>query len=167
MFLLILSIVLLNSLLQQETNCSGSITGRVSESNSHKPLVGVQITASGAEGSYNTATSNDGTYEMKGMKPGRYLVRALCVSYLPRMIGDIRIAADSTTRLDIAMMPTSRLLDSIVAYRRPHADPGMRFYQPDSSIDYKIKVVPPQRRQLPRPDTALPKEKGVLKKTRE
>ena len=89
----------------------GTITGRITDSASKKPLLGssVQVVQTGKV----VPVRADGRYIITGLSAGRYELRSLAIGYAPqRKVATV--SGDGTTALDFALAAVPYTLDELV-----------------------------------------------------
>ena len=98
---------------------TGKIVGTVTDKSSGEPLAGVNVIIDGT--SMGAATDLDGTYYIIGVKPGKYTLVAMYVSYREMRVSNVEVNIDKTTRIDFEMeTETLELSESIdVVAERP------------------------------------------------
>src|SRR3712207_6352376 len=90
---------------------TGSITGRVMDGPSQRPLAGVTIRV---EGTPNGAiTRDDGTYRIVNAPAGLNRVRATRIGYGPQQL-DVTVPAGGTISADFTMQPQAAVLEGVV-----------------------------------------------------
>lgn len=80
---------------------TGKIAGTVTDAATGETLPGVNITVVGT--SYGAATDADGEYDIIGVPPGIYTVRASFIGFAETLVEEVRVQSGLTTPLDIAM----------------------------------------------------------------
>jgi len=83
---------------------TGKITGRVVDSETGKPLVGVNVIIVGTY--IGAATDDDGNYVILNIPPGKYSVRASMIGYTPQQVDNVVVQVDLTTRVDFNLEKT-------------------------------------------------------------
>ncbi|MCF7804708.1 MAG: carboxypeptidase-like regulatory domain-containing protein [Candidatus Marinimicrobia bacterium] len=91
---------------------TGRITGQIVDSETGDPLIGANVileaTQSGA------ATDLNGNFMIRGIRPGIYTVKATYIGYEAKRITGVEVQESTTTRLDIALAPSSLQMDEVV-----------------------------------------------------
>ncbi len=87
---------------------TGSISGRVSDSVTGEPLIGVNVYIKGSN--LGAAADVEGQYYILNVSPGIYTVQAQYIGYSLIEIQEVRVNADLTTSLDIEM--TTEIIQS-------------------------------------------------------
>ncbi|HTY39413.1 MAG TPA: carboxypeptidase-like regulatory domain-containing protein [Bacteroidota bacterium] len=115
------------------------------------------VTHSDTNGTYRITNIPDGMYNLSISAPGyaRLTFRGLIVPFFSPLVIDARLRDAASSRdsvivvkFDASAMGRSQLVDK------------MMFYQPDSTIDYKIRIVDPTRKTAgPWPDSMKPGRK--------
>jgi outer membrane receptor protein involved in Fe transport len=80
---------------------TGKIVGKVTDSQSGEPIIGVNILVVGT--TRGATTDIDGSYTIIGIPIGSYTVRASQVGYAQVEISDVKIGADQTTPLNFKL----------------------------------------------------------------
>ena len=83
---------------------SGKIMGRVIDSQTQGPLIGVNIIIEGT--TLGAASDAQGNFVIINIPPGTFSVKASMIGYKPVIIQNIRLKVDLTTRLRFEMIPT-------------------------------------------------------------
>ncbi len=97
-----LSILFITSLLSfTSAGTTGKIAGKVIDTKTREPLIGVNIVVSGT--SMGAASDINGDYFIINLPPGVYQVKATEIGYAPVIIRNINVSVDQTTRVDIEM----------------------------------------------------------------
>ncbi len=80
---------------------AGKITGRITDSSTGEPLIGVNIfiPATGQ----GSATDLEGRYMILNVSPGEYELKCSMIGYAEQVIQGVRVMVDLTTTLDINM----------------------------------------------------------------
>ena len=84
---------------------TGKVSGRVLDAGTQDPLIGVAVIVEGT--GRGAATNEDGYYDIVGVRPGTYSVRASYVGYTPQTVENVRVQIDQTTTIDLAMSEES------------------------------------------------------------
>lgn len=101
LILTILSVALLCSAAAQ--NGLGSLKGQVTDP-SGAVLVSATVTAKSSTGqTFSTATTRQGSYEIKGLQPGKYTVTAAAKGFDVYVLTDVDVPASQEQMLDITM----------------------------------------------------------------
>ena len=90
---------------------SGGVAGRVIDRQTSNPLPGASITVSGVA----TIASADtrGEFQVRGLAPGEYTVRARYIGYTPLTL-TVRVSADEVSLLTFALERSAHELDQVV-----------------------------------------------------
>jgi TonB-linked SusC/RagA family outer membrane protein len=107
--LFVLSLGVVPASLAQET---GIIEGTVTSDATGDPIPGVNVLVEGTD--LGAATGADGTYQVPGVEPGTYTVRATFVGYGDETEQGVEINEGETTTVDIAMQQEATSLDEVV-----------------------------------------------------
>ena len=135
----------------QPQSSTGSIRGTVTSKATGERIIGAEvslypppfITHTDSNGVYRLSKVLDGEYSLTIAAPGyaRMTFRGLIVPLFTPMIIDARLG-DSASSSDTVIVV--KYETSFSGTRTPTED-KMKFYQPDSTIDYKIRIVNPER----------------------
>ncbi|MFZ0388866.1 MAG: TonB-dependent receptor, partial [Calditrichia bacterium] len=79
---------------------TGKLTGQV-VSTSGEPLIGVNVVLEGT--GQGAATDQDGIYIILNVRAGTYNMRFIYVGFQTKVVEDVRVKADQTTRINITM----------------------------------------------------------------
>lgn len=90
----------------------GRIEGTVTSDASGEPIPGVNVLVEGTE--LGAATSADGAYEITGVEPGVYTVRASFIGYGDETEEGVEVEEGQTTTVDITMQQQAQGLDEVV-----------------------------------------------------
>ncbi len=91
---------------------TGKLTGRVIDAKTGEPLPFVNITLVGAP--IGAATDMDGKYVILNIPPGKYSVKFQYIGYQSKIVENVSISIDLTTKLDIELSDTSVELNEVV-----------------------------------------------------
>jgi len=96
---------------------TGKIAGKVVDSTTGNPLIGTNVVVTGTN--YGSATDVNGNYNILGLPPGVYSVRAMMMGYGTVEVGQIHVSVDKTSRVNFKLKPAvmSGKAVSIVAER--------------------------------------------------
>jgi thiol-disulfide isomerase/thioredoxin len=84
---------------------AGTVTGRVTEAESERPLQGVRVSVgSGASGSARAWTGFEGEYSIAGARPGETIVTTYLNGYAPQL-KQITVASDEDTVVNFELGP--------------------------------------------------------------
>ena len=97
------------SAVAQVTN-TGTIAGRVSDANSGIPLVGASIRVSGTQ--IGAATTDDGRYTIRGVRPGATEIVVTRIGYEPKRTS-VTVTAGGTVTADVAMSQSAFSLSEV------------------------------------------------------
>ncbi len=97
---------------------NGKMTGRVTDSDTKEPLIGVNIVIVGT--SYGAATDIEGRFVILNLPPGAYDLRASSIGYQGQTITELRVNADLTTEADFRLRPTAvEIAQVVIVAERP------------------------------------------------
>jgi TonB-dependent starch-binding outer membrane protein SusC len=90
---------------------TGSIRGQVTDAQTLRPLVGVQVTVPGT--GLGALTSSEGRYEVRGVTPGEVQVRAMMLGFA-ESVQTVTVSAGDVANLDFGLRPTALALDEVI-----------------------------------------------------
>lgn len=98
---------------------TGKISGKVIDGTTNEPLPFVNVLVEGTN--YGAATDINGFYNIIGVPPGNYNVRASAIGYNPQVVQNIRVSIDLTTQVNFTLFETSIELkeEVVVTATRP------------------------------------------------
>lgn len=97
---------------------TGKISGTALDRATKEPLLGATVQIVGTP--LGAASGPDGSFIILNVPPGTYTVRVSSLGYEAKLIEQVRIAADQTTTLNIALNPSNvELSEVIVAAEKP------------------------------------------------
>lgn len=96
---------------QQAPTGRGTISGTVIDANG-EPVIGATVTIPGT--TIGTATNVDGKYTLRGVPEGTTKVQFAFMGYETQMVSDVRVTANRSTSLDVAMKESSQQLGEVV-----------------------------------------------------
>ena len=83
---------------------TGKISGKITDAQTGKPLVGVNVIVLNTY--LGAATDKNGNFTIINVPPGVYSVKATMIGYTPKVVTDVRVKIDLTTKVDISMERT-------------------------------------------------------------
>lgn len=83
---------------------TGKIAGRITDAETGKPLVGVNMIIENT--SLGAATDINGAYNILNIPPGIYTLKASMIGYTEHRIENVRVVVDYTVRKNISLKPT-------------------------------------------------------------
>jgi len=93
------------------TLASGKMRGRVTDKESHEPLVGANISVQGTV--YGASSDVNGEYVILNLPAGAYTVKATFIGYASTSVANIRVNNDLTTSLDFALSSEAVALQAV------------------------------------------------------
>ena len=96
--LLIIAFSVLNILVGGVT---GKVSGKITDSISNEPLIGVNVMLVGT--TLGSATDQDGFYHILNVPPNRYELKASMIGYGEKIITDVRVEIDLTAFIDVSL----------------------------------------------------------------
>ena len=88
------------------------ISGTVTDSTSGETLPGVSVVVAGTQ--LGAVTGPDGTYQITGIEPGTYTLRASFVGYGNEVVEGVEVEEGETSTVDFTMAQTVEALDEVV-----------------------------------------------------
>src|SRR5215212_2308273 len=89
----------------------GTIAGRVIDSSTQQPLIGVTVLVEGTQ--RGTVTGSDGTFRLSGIPEGNRDVRARRIGYQSQ-VRNVAIGTGATASVDFSLAPSASFLDQVV-----------------------------------------------------
>ena len=96
---------------QQAEPTTGTVTGRITEVNSQRPLSDVQVRVVGTQ--RGAITNDQGDYRITGITPGAIQVRAQRIGYTP-VTQSVTVNAGTPATLNLVLSPTAIQIDEVV-----------------------------------------------------
>ena len=94
---------------------TGTITGKVTDAASGRPLASANVQAvSGARTAASAVTGEDGSYRLTGVAAGTYTVTATKIGFLAKHTDGVSVAGNATTTANFAMTEFAAMLNPIV-----------------------------------------------------
>ncbi|MEP6778413.1 MAG: TonB-dependent receptor plug domain-containing protein, partial [Gemmatimonadaceae bacterium] len=93
---------------------TGTISGKVTDVASGKPLENAQIQVSGGTTNVGAVSGADGSYRAVNVPAGSYTVTVKLLGYLPRSLSGQKVTASSTTTLDLLLTASAVQLNETV-----------------------------------------------------
>jgi outer membrane receptor protein involved in Fe transport len=91
---------------------TGKLSGRVTETETGEPLIGVNVIIEGT--SFGAATDLDGRYIINNIPPGTYSVVFSAVGFEKKQVNNVRVSVDFTTNLDLTLSSRSIELQTVI-----------------------------------------------------
>jgi outer membrane receptor for ferrienterochelin and colicin len=110
-------VILLSNYLWAGT--SGKLAGRVTDSKTKEPLIGINIILE--ETVYGAATDIDGKYVILNIPPGKYGVKVRSVGYQPVVMENVPISIDLTTTRNFELIESQVELEAVVVEAKAEA----------------------------------------------
>ncbi|MFC1483441.1 TonB-dependent receptor domain-containing protein [Candidatus Neomarinimicrobiota bacterium] len=122
-----------------QAGITGKIAGRVIDTSTGEPLIGVNVSV--AESSMGAATDMDGYYRILNVLPGIYDLRASMIGYKAMVQRDVKVLIDLTTTIDFNLEVSFLEGDEVIVYA---AEPAVKLDVTSTSF----KVTSEQIQQL-------------------
>jgi outer membrane receptor protein involved in Fe transport len=90
---------------------TGKIAGKVTDTESGEPLIGINIIIEGT--TQGAATRLDGSYIINNVEPGIYNMVFSGVGYQKKIVTDVRVSSDFTTNIDIDLSSETIGLETV------------------------------------------------------
>lgn len=110
LFIIIPVLLVLCGRSSAQTTASYKIYGKVTDSISKKPLAAAIITLSGSGPVQNNLTQTDGSFNISGLKPGKYQLAVKSVGYLAKSF-TVNVRVD--TSLTVSLAPDVKSLSEV------------------------------------------------------
>lgn len=91
---------------------TGKIAGKVTDAQTGEELIGINVLIEGT--TMGAATGVDGTYIINNIEPGVYNLIFSGVGFQKKIVRDVRVSSDFTTRIDIQLSSEAISLETIV-----------------------------------------------------
>ncbi len=91
---------------------TGKIAGKVTDAETNEDLIGINVIIEGT--TTGAATNIDGTYVINNLEPGVYSLAVSGIGYQKKIITNIRVSSDFTTRIDVQLQSEAINLQTIV-----------------------------------------------------
>ena len=83
---------------------TGKIAGKIIDSDTNEPLPGANVVVQGTQ--MGAATDSNGKYVILNISPGIYTLRFSMMGYTAKIVENVRVQIDLTTRINIELDPT-------------------------------------------------------------
>ena len=106
---------------------AGTITGRLTASDTGRPLAKAFVAAITEDGRTvaTTEANQDGVYRFAGLEAGRYRVSVSVIGYGTQTVGTVQVGAGSTETLNAALDPRAIELDPVVVSASKKAEKAL------------------------------------------
>lgn len=91
---------------------TGKIAGKVTDAETGEALIGINVLIEGT--SLGAATNIDGNYVINNVEPGTYTLIFSGVGYQKKVVTNVKVSSDFTTRIDIQLSTEAIGLETIV-----------------------------------------------------
>lgn len=147
----ILALVLLPLLASQPQSATSTIRGTVTSRATGERIANAEITLYPPP--YSTHSDSNGVYRLTKILEGEYSLTIFAPGYARQTFRGLIVPQYMPLVIDAKLHAPGKSSDSIVVMRfttstleRTRVMDKMRFYQPDNTIDYKIRSVNPELR---------------------
>lgn len=96
------------------------IRGKVIDKDSGIPIIGATIQVNDLSQPIGTSTNNDGEFQFRPLRVGRYDLTVKCIGYEPKILSDILLKAGKETELTILMTESIVDLEEITVSATKH-----------------------------------------------
>ncbi len=111
-FTLVISTSLFLFRIQIYAGGTGKIAGKVTDTETKEELIGINVFIEGT--ALGASTNLDGTYVINNIEPGEYSLIFSGVGYQKKMITNVRVSSDFTTRINVQLLAEAINLNTIV-----------------------------------------------------
>ena len=107
---------------------TGTIVGRITETNGDRPIAGVNVAAfrdGGALASGRAVSGSNGSYQITGVGVGTYRIRVSLIGYAPTTREGVVVSEGGTVTADFTLSPQTAVLQEVEVYsvsRRPEKE---------------------------------------------
>ena len=133
----------------QPQSWTGNIRGTVTSKSTGERIVHARVSLDPSP--YETYTDSNGVYRLAQIPAGVYSLTLSAPGYARLIFRQLIIAQYAPLVLDAKLGDSASSSDSVVVVKlsvssgdRRVMNDKMKFYRPDSTIDYKIRIVNPQ-----------------------
>jgi len=91
---------------------TGKITGKVVDAKSREPIPSLNVIIEGTN--IGTATNLEGQYVLTNIPPGTYTLIFSAIGYEKKIVKNVKVNADFTTRINVEMVEEAIQLETIV-----------------------------------------------------
>ena len=110
--ILTLSIFIFYLSFEAFSGTTGKIAGKVTDAETKEPLIGVNVVIVGQ--TLGAASDIDGEFYIINVPPGIYSVKVSMLGYNSRIVSNVRVQSDLTTKLNVDLQQTSVEIGEIV-----------------------------------------------------
>ncbi len=91
---------------------TGKIAGKVTDAETGEPLIGINVIIDGT--TIGAATDINGNYVINNVEPGVYSLVFSGVGYQKKIVTNVRVSSDFTTRIDVQLSSEAIGLEAVV-----------------------------------------------------
>jgi outer membrane receptor protein involved in Fe transport len=91
---------------------SGQITGRITDLDTHQPLLGANVMLEGTE--LGAATDGEGTYRIANLAVGSYAMRVTMMGYKSQSRGNVHVVSERSTVVNITLEPAALEIGAVM-----------------------------------------------------
>lgn len=99
-------------LLTSSLFAQGKVTGRVYDGENGGELIGVNVFIEGTN--IGAATDIDGAYIIQNVEPGEYHLIFSMIGYAKKIVTEVKVKANETTKIDVTLLPETFQTDEVV-----------------------------------------------------
>ncbi len=140
-----ITLILLAFSQSQAQPASGVISGVITSGSSGLPVANATVTLTNT--SFLAHTDTNGFYRLSNIPSGVYELRVSAAGFMRMICYDLTVTKSVPVVVPIKLSPGSQSGDITSTMRlvQPQVtEDRMLFYQPDSTIDFKLKIVNPE-----------------------
>ena len=164
MNLSIMILVFLSLYSFQPQSSTGTIRGTVTSKATGERIVHAEVSLYPPP--YSTYTDSNGVFRLTKILAGEYSLTISAPGYARMTFRGLLVPQYTPLVLDAKLRDAATSPDSVIVIKvttssleQPLMEDKMKFYQPDSTIDYKIRIVNPETpkkglRSIPIPDSS-------------
>lgn len=143
-----MALVFLTLLTSPPQSSTGTVRGTVTSKSTGERIVHAKVSLDPL--SYSTYTDGNGVYRLAKIMGGEYSLTISAPQYARLTFRGLVVPQNTSLVIDAKLGDAATSSDSVIVVKftpppskRLLTDDKMKFYQPDSTIDYKIRIVNP------------------------
>jgi Ca-activated chloride channel family protein len=106
----------------------GTIRGHVTDLQTNEPLIGANVILENS--TFGTSSDTDGSFLIRSVPPGTYVLKASYIGYQPLTVRDVRVKAGDTTEVNLRLRATPVQIQELAIVA---AQPGMQMSRSTSA----------------------------------
>jgi hypothetical protein len=133
----------------QPQSSTGTIRGTVTSKATGEPIIRVDVSLYPPP--LSTHTDSNGVYRLTKVLPGEYNLTISAPGYAKMTFRGLLVPQYTPLVIDAKLRDAATSSDTVIvvkfsssSMKQPLMEDKMMFYQPDSTIDYKIRIVNPE-----------------------